>query len=120
MARGGDEFRVHPDRRAGGCAVGSAAETWLKADLATVHNTCTLVYGHRPRWASNSFASADKARDRGDRRGARDQYLTGHATATSGSNRRSDGAAKATGLTQLTVGTGGAFYTGRGRSQQIV
>ncbi len=99
-----------------GCAVGSPQEKWLKADLAAHHNTCTLVYGHRPRWASNSFASADIAPLIADMVAAHvDLYLTGHAHSYERFNPQdANGAAKATGLTQLTVGTGGAFYTGTG------
>ena len=38
----------------GGCGVGSAEETWLKADLAANPNTCTMAYSHRPRFSSGS------------------------------------------------------------------
>ena len=99
-----------------GCAVGSPQEKWLKADLAAHPTACTLVYGHRPRWASNSFASADIAPLISDMVAAHvDLYLTGHAHSYERFNPQdANGAAKATGLTQLTVGTGGAFYTGTG------
>ena len=34
------------------CAAGSAQETWLKNDLATHPNTCTLAYWHHPRFSA--------------------------------------------------------------------
>jgi hypothetical protein len=37
---------------AGGCAVGSPQEQWLKEDLAASANACTLVYWHHPRFSS--------------------------------------------------------------------
>jgi hypothetical protein len=36
----------------GGCRVGSPQETWLKSDLASHPNTCTLAYWHHPRFTS--------------------------------------------------------------------
>jgi hypothetical protein len=47
----------------GGCGAGSAEETWLRNDLNTHGNACTLAYWHRPRFSSglhggdDSFAS---------------------------------------------------------------
>ena len=99
-----------------GCAVDSPQDKWLKADLAAHHNTCTLVYGHRPRWASSSFASADIAPLVADMVAAHvDLYLTGHAHSYERfAPQDANGVANPNGLTQLTVGTGGAFYTGTG------
>jgi hypothetical protein len=99
-----------------GCAVGSPQETWLKADLAAHPTACTLVYGHRPRWASNSFASADIAPLIADMVAAHvDLYLTGHAHSYERfAPQDANGVASSSGLTELTVGTGGAFYTGTG------
>jgi hypothetical protein len=99
-----------------GCAVGSAQEIWLKKDLAAHPTQCTLVYGHRPRWASNSFASSDIAPLINDMVAAHvDLYLSGHAHSYERfAPQDASGAPSATGLTQLTVGTGGAFYTGTG------
>jgi len=48
--------------RAGGCAVGSPQETWLKADLAAHPNMCTIAYWHHPRFSSGeqgNYAAAD-------------------------------------------------------------
>jgi hypothetical protein len=36
----------------GGCGSGSPEETWLRNDLASHTNTCTLAYWHRPRFSS--------------------------------------------------------------------
>lgn len=99
-----------------GCAVGSAQEQWLKADLAANPRMCTLVSGHRPRWASSSFASSDIAPLINDMVDAGvDLYLTGHAHSYERfAPQDASGAASPTGLTQLTIGTGGSFYTGTG------
>ena len=42
-----------------GCAVGSPQHRWLNDDLAAHAAQCTAVLNHRPRWASNSFATPD-------------------------------------------------------------
>jgi hypothetical protein len=39
---------------ADGCAAGSPQEQWLKDDLATHSNACTLAYWHHPRFSSGS------------------------------------------------------------------
>ncbi|HXM94935.1 MAG TPA: metallophosphoesterase [Candidatus Dormibacteraeota bacterium] len=39
----------------GGCAVGSAQETWLKQDLAEHANDCILAYGHHALFSSGIF-----------------------------------------------------------------
>lgn len=41
----------------GGCGAGSPQDRWLERDLAANPRFCTLVVGHKPRWASNSAAS---------------------------------------------------------------
>jgi acid phosphatase type 7 len=43
--------------KASGCGVGSAQETWLRADLAAHATTCTLVYWHHPRFTSGSVGN---------------------------------------------------------------
>jgi hypothetical protein len=99
-----------------GCAVGSPQEVWLKNDLATRSKACTRVYGHRPRWASSSFASADIAPLIDDMVAAHvDLYLSGHAHSYERfAPQDGSGAAKSDGLTAMIVGTGGSFYTGSG------
>jgi hypothetical protein len=38
----------------GGCAAGSAEETWLQSDLAVHTNVCTLAYWHEPLFTTGS------------------------------------------------------------------
>lgn len=100
-----------------GCAVGSPQEQWLKADLAAHPNLCTMVIGHRPRWSSNSFASADIAPLISDMYAAGvDLYVTGHAHSYErfAPQNPSGVLDTAHGIRQFVIGTGGAFYTGFG------
>ena len=41
----------------GGCGQGSPQEVWLKNDLATHQNLCTVAYWHHPRFSSGSHGS---------------------------------------------------------------
>jgi hypothetical protein len=43
----------------GGCGGGSPEEVWLRNDLATHTNTCTLAYWHRPRFTSGFHGNDD-------------------------------------------------------------
>jgi hypothetical protein len=43
----------------GGCGGGSPEETWLRNDLATHSNMCTLAYWHRPRFTSGFHGNDD-------------------------------------------------------------
>jgi chitodextrinase len=43
----------------GGCGAGSPEETWLRNDLNTHSNTCTLAYWHRPRFTSGFHGNDD-------------------------------------------------------------
>jgi fibronectin type 3 domain-containing protein len=43
----------------GGCGGGSPEEVWLRNDLATHTNTCTLAYWHRPRFTSGLHGNDD-------------------------------------------------------------
>lgn len=99
-----------------GCATGSPQETWLRNDLAQHPNHCTLAFGHRPRWSSNSFASADIAPLVNDLTAAGvEVYASGHSHSYERFNpQTASGAASPTGLAQLVIGTGGSFYTGFG------
>jgi uncharacterized membrane protein len=99
-----------------GCALGSPQEKWLKSDLASHPNACTLVYGHRPRWASSSFASSDIAPLVNDMVAAHvDLYITGHAHSYERfAPQDAAGNPDGTGITEMVIGTGGAFYTGTG------
>jgi hypothetical protein len=99
-----------------GCATGSPQEKWLKADLAAHSNLCTLVFGHRPRWSSNSFASSDIGPLITDMYQAGvDVYASGHSHSYERFHPQSDtGASVTNGVTQIVVGTGGSFFTGFG------
>jgi len=97
-----------------GCAAGSEQDNWLKADLANHTNRCTLVFGHRPRWSSNSFASPDIAPLIEDMYAAGvDLYLAGHSHAYERfASQTPSGSANANGIRQFVVGTGGANFSG--------
>ena len=45
--------------RIGGCAAGSAEETWLRADLATHPVPCVVAYWHHPRFSSGQNGDAE-------------------------------------------------------------
>jgi hypothetical protein len=98
-----------------GCAVGSPQHQWLTADLAANSAMCTAALVHRPRWSSNSFGSADIAPlvDLLYADGA-DLLLTGHAHSYErfAPQNPSGGLDNANGITEIIVGTGGAFFTG--------
>ena len=42
----------------GGCSSGSPQERWLRQDLASHTNMCTLAYGHEPRFSSGEHGDA--------------------------------------------------------------
>ena len=97
-------------RYAGGCGAGSPQETWLHGDLAASRGRCTLLYWHRPRFATTAaFDNASVAPFWSDAYQAKaDVVLNGHAhlyarfapVGVSG-NADPDGPA------QFIVGTGG-------------
>ena len=100
-----------------GCATGSPQEVWLKQDLAASTAKCTLVMGHRPRWSSNSFASADIAPLISDMYAAGvDLYMSGHSHSYErfAPQNPSGGADAAKGIREIVIGTGGEFFTGMG------
>ena len=92
-----------------GCAAGSPQATWLDGDLQG--HQCTMVLGHRPRWSSNSFASADIAPlisvmyNRGV-----DLYMTGHSHSYERFAPQNPAGARddAAGIPEIVVGTGGS------------
>lgn len=100
-----------------GCAAGSPQQQWLDADLAAHSSACTLVFEHRPRWSSNSFASADVQPliDTMYARGV-DLLLTGHAHSYERFAPQNAAGARddAKGIREIVVGSGGSFYTGFG------
>jgi hypothetical protein len=100
-----------------GCAVGSPQHQWLDADLAAHAGAhCTAVLTHRPRWASNSFASPEiqPLVDVMDARGV-DLLLTGHAHSYERfSPQNAAGQADPAGILEVVVGTGGRDSQGFG------
>jgi hypothetical protein len=46
--------------KVGGCGPGSPEETWLRNDLATHTNECTLAYWHEPRFSSGEHGDAQQ------------------------------------------------------------
>jgi hypothetical protein len=99
-----------------GCAAASEQDAWLEADLAAHRTACTLVFGHRPRWSSNSFASPDIAPLIDDMYAAGvDVYVSGHSHAYERfAPQNPAGQADANGIREFVVGTGGANYSGFG------
>jgi hypothetical protein len=99
-----------------GCAVGSPQQQWLDADLAAHPTGCTAVLTHRPRWASNSFASAD-IQPLVDVMGARgvDLFLAGHAHSYERfAPQNAAGQPDPNGIREIVVGTGGRDSQGFG------
>jgi hypothetical protein len=100
-----------------GCAVDSPQYNWLQADLrANAGTTCTAVLTHRPRWASNSFASPDiqPLVDVMDTNHV-DLLLTGHAHSYERFGPQTAAAqADPNGIREIVVGTGGRDSQGFG------
>ncbi|HXD10089.1 MAG TPA: DNRLRE domain-containing protein, partial [Anaerolineales bacterium] len=99
----------------GGCGVGSPQEQWLKTDLATHPNICTIAYWHHPRFSSGQHgnnASYDAF--------WKDLYAAGADIVMSGHDhdyerfapQNPSGAADANGIQQFVVGTGGKNHYG--------
>ncbi len=104
---------------AGGCGAGSAQEQWLRRDLAAHPARCTLAYWHHP-----LFNSGHDGNSNGMMRpiwqtlyeAGADVVLTGHAHdyerfAPQDADGNRD---MARGIREFVVGTGGAFFTGKG------
>ncbi|HUC20085.1 MAG TPA: metallophosphoesterase, partial [Candidatus Polarisedimenticolaceae bacterium] len=93
------------------CGVGSAQEAWLRADLASHTQTCTLAYWHHPRFSSGAehgnntlvqplWQALHEARA--------DVILTGHDhTYERFAAQRADGVADGSAPTEFVIGTGG-------------
>ena len=101
------------------CGVGSAQETWLKADLAANSSKyCTLAYWHDPRFNSGHDGNADEMQPlfQALYNADADVILGGHAHdyerfAPQNPSGQLD---NARGIRQFVVGTGGAFWTSVG------
>jgi hypothetical protein len=100
---------------ADGCAEGSPQERWLRSDLATNRNSCTLAYWHRPRFNSGLRGNFPAARPfwQALYEAGADLVLSGDphhyerfAPQTPGGNPDPAG-----GIRQFNAGTGGAFFT---------
>jgi acid phosphatase type 7 len=98
-------------REVGGCAVGSAQERWLRADLASHPAVCTLAFWHHPRFTSgrHSGDGGILALWTALYEGNADLILNGHEHFYERfAPQTPEGAADATrGIRQITVGTGG-------------
>ncbi len=103
------------DRNNGNCAAGSPQETWLRNDLQTHANPCTLVYTHHPKWSSSSFGDASHdALIQAAYDNNVDLMLVGHAHeyerfAPQDPQSQLD---NARGITEILVGTGGRDFSG--------
>jgi hypothetical protein len=100
------------------CTAGSAQETWLRNDLASHSNLCTLAFDHHARWSSghdgdNTFMQP-MWQDLYDANA--DLFLSGHSHNYErfAPQNASGGLDNARGIRQFVVGTGGAFFTGVG------
>ena len=97
---------------AGGCAVGSPQEQWLKGDLAANANACTLAYWHHPRFSSGVNGDQPSVAPFWDNlyEAGADVVLNGHdhdyeRFAPQNPSGQSD---PARGIREFVVGTGGA------------
>jgi hypothetical protein len=97
---------------AGGCAVGSPQEQWLKEDLAANANACTLAYWHHPRFSSGVNGDQPSVAPFWDNlyEAGADVVLNGHdhdyeRFAPQNPSGQSD---PARGIREFVVGTGGA------------
>src|SRR5829696_4251911 len=100
----------------GGCDPGSPQEQWLKADLASHSNVCTLAYWHHPRFSSGIYGDQSFVAPFWD-----DLYQAGAEVVLNGHEHVYERFAPlnpsgqtdpAQGILQLIVGTGGAEFTG--------
>lgn len=97
------------------CGQGSAQETWLKHDLATHTNTCTLAYFHKPLFSSATLAqeSAVAPLWRDLYAAHADLVLNGHAhNYERFAPQTPTGSPSANGIREIVVGTGGVDHGG--------
>ena len=99
------------------CSTGSTQEKWLKSDLATHTNKCTLAYFHHPRWSSGTPGTSVVGPFITDLYNAgADLVLAGHAHhyerfAPQNPSGQVD---NTKGLGEIVVGTGGRSLSGFG------
>ena len=99
------------------CSAGSTQEAWLKQDLIDHPNSCVLAYWHQPRFGSGSGKLADNksvAPLWSDLVAANaDLVLNGHRHYYQRLGKMdANGAASATGVREMIVGTGGKSLAG--------
>jgi chitodextrinase len=97
---------------AGGCGAGSPQEVWLRNDLATHPNRCTIAYMHHPRWSSAEYLSSQFTEYdtfwRDLVAGGGDVFLVAHTHHYERfAPMDGNGAADANGVREFIVGTGG-------------
>jgi acid phosphatase type 7 len=107
--------RIAQGSAANGCAAGSPQERWLRSDLATHRNSCTLAYWHEPLFNSGlrGNSPASQAFWQVLYEAGADVVLSADAHsyerfAPQAPNGTAD---PARGLREFVVGTGGAFFT---------
>ena len=99
------------------CVAGSEQDLWLKSELAKANASgqCKLVVSHHPKWSSSSFAATDIDQLVQDMYDAHaDIYLVGHMHGYERFAPQNPAGQldTANGITELLVGTGGAFFSG--------
>jgi hypothetical protein len=97
----------------GGCGATSPQVQWLKADLATHSNSCTLAYFHRPYFSDKGGTVAKvKQLFKALHGGGADVLLVGHQHIYERfAPQTPTGAASVNGVRQFIVGTGGTSQT---------
>jgi hypothetical protein len=94
----------------GGCEAGSPQERWLRQDLTTHARTCTLAYWHHPRFSSGEHGDDTRMKPLWrvlEEHGA-EVVLSGHDhDYERWGPQDASGNAKADGIVQFVVGTGG-------------
>jgi hypothetical protein len=120
----------------GGCQTGSPQETWLRQDLASHPNKCTLAYWHEPRFSSGQHGDATQMADLWNDLAAAhaDIVLSGHnhdyerfdpigptpspgttaGSTTTGTPIYQDPVLDPSGIREFVVGTGGKNHYGFG------
>jgi hypothetical protein len=105
----------------GGCAAGSAQEQWLRSDLETHQNSCTLAYWHHPFYNSGQEGTYTGTRDlwRALYEGGAELVLNGHAHSYErfAPQDHAGNANSTYGLREIVVGTGGKSLGGWGATQ---
>ena len=92
-------------RPAGGCGSSSPQNDWLRRDLASQAGSCTLAYGHHPRWSSGLHGSDETIAPlwRTLAAGGVDVVLAGH-------DHHYERFAPIDGVRSFVVGTGGRSH----------